>query len=138
MGSIERRILSLTVALAAVALLATASGLAARSAGEPEQQTTPAQHQPAASAPSATPRLTGTVVRWINDRIDLKTPDGKVWKVAINADTDRQAEIKEGAQVTVEYRREISGFVIADRVLPAGGAKGAAGKESEHGRAAGA
>ena len=111
MEKLERKVLS----LAAAALLAVAGGLAAQSGGEPEKQP-PAQKREEARA---VPQVTGRVILWNGDRIDLKTRDGKTQKVAVNADTKRLVEIQEGAEVTVEYRRKVGSFVIAERVLPA-------------------
>jgi hypothetical protein len=48
-------------------------------------------------------------------------------KVAVNRDTERLVDIAPGAQVTVEYRRKISGFVIAERVLLAEASAATAG-----------
>lgn len=135
MQKLEPRGLSLGAFLAAAALLAMTGSAAARSAGAPETPTPaqePAQEQQqqqtreqAPEGPStapvrrSVPRVTGTVTRWTGNRIDLKTPDGKLQKVAVNEDTERLVEIKVGAEVTVEFRRRISGFVIAERVLAA-------------------
>jgi hypothetical protein len=101
------------LALAAV-LLAMAGGLAAQSGAGPEEK--PPAQKPVQTR--AVPHVTGTVVHWNGDRIDLKTRDGKTQKVAVNADTKRLVEIKEGTEVTVDYRRKIGGFVIAERVRP--------------------
>ena len=134
MQKLERKILSLTACLAVV-LLAMAPGVEAQSAGEPEKQE-PVQEQQAqdnhqtpeqipekapATAPArrAVPHVTGTVTRMTASRIDLKTPEGKVQKVAVNQDTEWLVDAREGSAVKVEYRRKVSGFVIAERVLPA-------------------
>ncbi|HEX7181969.1 MAG TPA: hypothetical protein VF756_09015 [Thermoanaerobaculia bacterium] len=137
----ERKILSWTASLAAAALIATASGLAAQSSGEPEKQP-PAQEQeqppasaaqdsgqtpekkpsesrPAAPARRAVPQVTGTVTLWNGHRIELKTKAGKIQKVAVNPETERLVEIKVGSEVTVEYHRKVSSFIIAERVRPA-------------------
>jgi hypothetical protein len=135
MQKLERRNLSLVASLAVAALLAMAGGTAAQSAGEPEEQRQAQEQQqeqqqqsreqstdetrPAAPVRPAGPHVTGTVVRWTGNRIDLKTPEGKLQKVAVNRDTERLVEIAEGVEVTVEYRRKISDFVIAKRVLAA-------------------
>lgn len=136
MQKLGQRILSLVALLAAAALLATAGGLAAQNAGEQNQQQEKQQEQAGttqdrsqtsdsaegrstAPARRAVPQVTGTVIRWTGNRIDLKKPDGKMQKVAVNADTERLLEIKEGAEVTVEYHRKISDFIIAERVRPA-------------------
>jgi hypothetical protein len=118
MQKLERKTLSLAVPLAAVALLTLSAGAAAQSAGEPEK--TPAQEQQqTAPAQRAVPQVTGTVTRRTRSRLDLKTTEGKSQKVAVNKDTKWLVEVEEGTEVTVEYRRKISGFVIAERVLPA-------------------
>jgi hypothetical protein len=138
MDKLERRFLAASLVVAA-ALLA-AGGLAAQSAGEtkkqpPEQQQeqartpaaqdsgqtpeqSPSESRSAAPARHAGPHVTGTVIRWNGHRIDLKTREGKVQKIAVNPETERLVEIKEGAEVTVDYRRKISDFVIAERVRP--------------------
>lgn len=137
MKKFEQSVLSLVMSSATAALLMMSASVTAQTAGEPQEQP-PAQEQqqqdqdqkhsqtqeqsPAKStAPArrAVPHVTGTVTRWTGNRIDLKIPDGKLQKVAVNRDTERLVEIKEGAEVTVEYRRKISGFVIATKVLPA-------------------
>lgn len=127
MKRIPSRILSVVVACAAAA-----GGVAAQDGGaEPDQRPAasadqqPGQAPEAAPARRALPRITGTVVRWNGNRIDLKTSEGET-KVAVNRDTERLAEIAPGAEVTVEYRRKISGFVIAERVLPAEAGEAAA------------
>jgi hypothetical protein len=79
-----------------------------------------AQEQSPRASRRALSRITGTVLRWTGNRIDLKTPEGKTQKVAVNRDTERLVEIEQGAEVAIEYRREISDFIIAERVLPAG------------------
>jgi hypothetical protein len=153
MQKLERRILLPAVFLAAAALLAGAGGLAAHSAGEqetpPQEQArtsaaqdpsqapeqSPAESRPTAPVRPAVPHVTGTVIRWTGNRIDLRTPEGKTQKVAVNEDTERLVEIEEGAEVTVEYRREISGFVIAERVLSPDA--GAAAAQSGEGAAPG-
>lgn len=122
MDRIEQRMRSLMVLLATAALLAIPANLAAQSATEAEgQQQEQAQAQPEtgetpAPAPRAVPQVTGTIASWNGYRIDLKTPDGKTQQVAINEDTERLVEIKPGAEVTIEYRRKIGDFVIAERV----------------------
>lgn len=128
MHKVERRILSLAAPFAAAALLAMSGGLAAQG-GEPETPP-PAEEQgeaaakspesrPAAPAQRAVPHVTGTVARWNGSRFDLQLPDGKTEQVAVNRDTKVLAKIEAGARVSVEYRRKVSGFVIAERVLPA-------------------
>jgi hypothetical protein len=82
-------------------------------AGAVSAQDTGASSEP----PQYVSRITGTITRWINDRIELKTEEGKVQKVAVNSETKREVLIKEGIRVTVEYRRKIGDFVIASRVL---------------------
>lgn len=129
MQKLERRVLSLTACLA-VALLAMAPGVKAQSAGEPEkqepvqqqaQEQVPVPEKAPATAPArrAVPHVTGTVTRITASRIDLKTPEGKVQKVAVNQGTRWLVDAKEGTEVKVEYRRKVSGFFIAERVLPA-------------------
>jgi hypothetical protein len=123
MEKIERRIRSLVGLLVTAALIAIPANLAAQSATEQEQQKQEQQEQSApetrpAPATCALPHVTGTVVRWNGYRIDLKTPEGKTQEVAVNEDTERLVEIKPGAEVTVEYRRKIGDFVIAERVRP--------------------
>lgn len=112
MRKLNRKILSLLVSVAAAALF-TAGGLAAQS-GEQEKRPPEQKRQQA----RAVPHITGTVVLWNGDRIDLKTQDGKTQKVAVNTDTERLVEIQEGMEVTVDYRRKVGGFVIAERVRP--------------------
>ncbi len=137
MQKLERRILPLVASMAAAAVLTAGGSVAAQSASEPEkqkaaqeqqeqqqdhsqtQEQAPDEGQATAPVRPAVPHVTGTVIRWTGNRIDLKTPDGKLQKVAVNTDTERLVEIREGAEVTVEYRRKISGFVIAQRVLGA-------------------
>jgi hypothetical protein len=147
MQKLEPRILSLLPSLAVAALFAT-GGVTAQAASEPEKQAqeqqqeqqqsqnqdqstgqTSGEERAAAPVRRAVPHVTGTVTRWTGNRIDLKTPEGKVQKVAVNQGTERLVEIEEGAEVTVEYRRKISGFVIAERVLGAeAGAAAGTGK----------
>lgn len=107
MSNLERKIISLVALFVAAALLAAAVGVAA---------------QDAAPQPPAGPQITGAVTFWNGHRLELKTPEGKIEKVAVNKDTERKVEIKVGTEVTVEYRRRISGFIIALRILPAQGA----------------
>ena len=125
MDRIEQRIRSLMAFLATAALLAVPANLAAQSATEAEEQQQERQEQAQAQpetgetpapAPRAVPHVTGTIASWNGYRIDLKTPDGKTQQVAINEDTERLVEIKPGAEVTIEYRRKIGDFVIAERV----------------------
>lgn len=104
MTKLERKTVSLVAFLVAVALLAAAAGVAAQ--GDAPQ-------------PPAGPQVTGTVTLWNGHRLELKTPEGKIEKVAVSKDTERKVEIKVGTEVTVEYRRKISGFIIALRILPA-------------------
>lgn len=101
------KILSFAVAV----LLAVSGVLAAQSGPEPPQE-------PKRQQVRAVPQVTGTVIHWNGDRIDLKTREGKTQKVAVNADTERLVEIQEGIEVTVEYRRKVGSFVIAERVRP--------------------
>lgn len=112
MRRLERKILT----LAAAALLAITGGLAAQTSGAQETQP-PKQPPPRARA---VPHVTGTVTLWNGNRMDLKTPEGKMLKVAVNEYTKRLVEIRKGAEVTAEYRRKIGGFYIATRVLAAG------------------
>lgn len=138
MKKFEQSILSLVMSSAAAALLMMSAAATAQTSSEPQEQPPaqeqqqnqdqkhsqaqeqpPAEDQSTAPARRAVPHVTGTVTRWNGNRIDLKTPDGNLQKVAVNRDTERLVEIKEGAEVTVEYRRKISGFVIATKVLPA-------------------
>lgn len=105
MKKLDRKIFSFAVA----ALFAVTGGLAAQSGQEPPQE-------PKRQQVRAVPQITGTVIHWNGDRIDLKTREGKTQKVAVNADTERLVEIQEGAEVTVEYRRKVGSFVIAERV----------------------
>ena len=121
MDRIEQRIRSLMAFLVMAALLAIPANLAAQNATEAEEQQPERQEQPETSetpapAPRAVPHVTGTITSWNGYRIDLKTPDGKTQQVAINEDTERLVEIKPGAEVTIEYRRKIGDFVIAERV----------------------
>ena len=122
MYKLERRIPGLVASVVAAACLLTAGGLAAQEASEPEKQPPAQEEEPAPPAPArrSGPYLTGTVVDWNGDRMDLRTAEGKTQKVAVNQDTELLVEIVVGAEVRVEYRRKISGFVIAERVLPGG------------------
>ena len=118
-----RSLLGFLAFLATVALLAVPANLAAQSATEQEEQKQEQQEQSppearTAPAPRALPHVTGTVLRWTGYRIDLKTPEGKTQEVAVNKDTEQLVEIKPGAEVTIEYRRKIGDFVIAERVRP--------------------
>ena len=114
MQELDRKPRSMAVAFAVTALLAAAATLAAQS-GAGQQEQPPEQKREQARA---VPQVTGTVILWNGDRIDLKTRDGKTQKVAVNADTKRLVEIQEGTEVTIEYRRKVGSFVIAERVLP--------------------
>ena len=125
MQKLGRKTLSLAMSLAAAALLTLAAGAAAQSAGEPMKPTPAQEQQQAAPVRSAVPQVTGTVTRRTRSRLDLKTTEGKSQKVAVNKDTKWLVEVEEGTEVTVEYRRKISGFVIAERVLPARDAEAA-------------
>ena len=125
MDRIDQRIRSLMAFLATAALLAIPANLAAQSATEAEEQQQERQEQAQAQpetgetpapAPRTVPQVTGTIASWNGYRIDLKTPDGKTQQVAVNEDTERMVEIKPGAEVTIEYRRKIGDFVIAERV----------------------
>lgn len=123
MDRIEQRIRSLMAFLVTAALLAIPANLAAQSATEAEEQQQERQEQAEpetgetpAPAPRAVPHVTGKITSWNGYRIDLKTPDGKTQQVAINEATERLVEIKPGAEVTIEYRRKIGDFVIAERV----------------------
>lgn len=100
---------------AGLAMLLSTAGLAAQSGAAPEKQP-PAQ--PIQKA-FVGPHITGTVISWNGDRMDLKTREGKEQQVAINERTERLTEIRKGAEVTVDYRRKIGKFVIAKRVRPA-------------------
>jgi hypothetical protein len=118
MKKIHREILSILIA----ALLATAGSLAAQGAAGQAQPQNPSQEQaksqPAAPARSTGPQITGTVVLWNGDRLDLKTADGKTHKIAVNRGTQRLADIATGARLTVDYHRKVGGFIIAERVRP--------------------
>ncbi len=103
---IDWRHLSRAALLAAAALLATPA--LAQSPGQAQQ--------PVKAFPG--PHISGTVVFWNGDRMDVRTPDGKTQQVAVNARTQRQVEIQKGAEVTVDYYRKIGKFIIARRVLP--------------------
>ena len=103
---IGRRHLSRAALLAAAVLLATPA--LAQSPGQAQQPV----------KPFPGPHISGTVVFWNGDRMDVKTPDGKTQQVAVNARTERQVEIKKGAEVTVDYYRKIGKFIIARRVVP--------------------
>lgn len=124
MDRIERTIRSLMALLTMSALLAIPANLAAQSATEAQEQqerqeqdqAQPETGETPAPAPRTVPYVTGTITSWNGYRIDLKTPDGKTQQVAINEDTERLVEIKPGAEVTIEYRRKIGDFVIAERV----------------------
>ncbi len=109
----ERRFLRLFASWAATTLIAVSTGWAAQ-APEPAPELSAA-----APAPHALPSVTGTIVKANASRIDLKLKDGKTQKVAINKDTQQLVELEKGVEVTVEFRRRISTFIIAERVLPA-------------------
>lgn len=147
MKSGKRKIIFPAKVFAAAALLVMSGGVAGQAA---EQEKQPAQQQNGSSAaedtgqvqersPSAgrraLSRITGTVLRWTGNRIDLKTREGKTQKVAVNRDTERSVEIEQGAEVTIEYRREISDFIIAERVLPVGADDNAAPANTAQGKA---
>lgn len=139
MEKTHRSIRSLTASLAAAVLLGLPTALPARSATDQEarqeEQQDEARPQAAAEetgqtqadgsaesrpapAPIALPSVNGTVLTWNGYRIDLKTPEGKKLQVAVNENTERLVEIEPGAEVTIEYRRKIGDFVIAERVRP--------------------
>jgi RNase P/RNase MRP subunit p29 len=103
---IGRRHLSRAALLVVAALLAIPA--LAQSPG-------PAQ-QPVKPFPG--PHISGTVIFWNGNRMDVKTPDGKTQQVAVSAKSERQVEIKQGAEVTVDYYRKIGKFIIARRVGP--------------------
>jgi RNase P/RNase MRP subunit p29 len=126
MQKLQRKTRSLAMSLAAAALLTLPAGAAAQTAGEPEKQAPAPEQQQAAPVQRAVPHVTGKVTRQTRSRLDLETAEGKMEKVAVNKDTEWLVEVKEGTEVTVEYRRRISGFVIAERVLPARDATAAA------------
>lgn len=109
--------------LAVATLIATSAAWGAQIA-DPPAEAPPAQapvaQEPAPPPQPTVPQVTGTIVRVTESRIDLKTKDGKDQKVALNDDTERLVEVKKGTEVTVEYRRRIGDFVIAERVLAPG------------------
>ena len=115
MDTTERRIRSLLASLAAAVLIAVPAALAAQDATEPEEPE--AQQEQETRTPRGLPQVTGTVLRWNGYRIDLKTPEGET-QVAVNEETERLVEIEPGAEITVDYRRKIGDFVIAERVGP--------------------
>ncbi|HXU29577.1 MAG TPA: hypothetical protein VN851_03280 [Thermoanaerobaculia bacterium] len=121
----ERRILR-RLALAAAAILIATTGAWAQSteppAEMPQAPQAPIAQEPAPPAQPTVPQVTGTVVKFAGTELDLKTKDGKEQKVALNEGTKTLVEIAKGIEVTVEYRRKIGGFVIAERVLAAGAA----------------
>lgn len=119
MQKLETKMLSRALSLAAAALVALSPGIVAQGPGEPAEPAPAQEQRQTAPAERTVPQVTGTVKRWTGNRIDLETADGKVQKVAVNKETERLVEIETGTEVTVEYRREISGFIIAERVLPA-------------------
>lgn len=124
MTNLERRILH-PLALAAVAFLIATSGGQAAQTPDPPISAPPAEPSPAPPAepaPEPIPQVTGTIVKISTSELVLKTPDGKEQKVALNEDTEKLVEIAKGVEVTVEYRRKISSFFIAERVLAAGAA----------------
>jgi hypothetical protein len=130
MKPLDRRFLR-RFALAAVAtLIAMTPGWGAQTteppttseppaASEPQVQA-PAPQEPAPPAQPAVPQITGTVVRFVDTELDLKTKDGKEQKVALNEATKKLVEIAKGIDVTVEYHRRVGGFIIAERILAAG------------------
>lgn len=139
MEKTDRSTRFLTASLAAAVLLGLPAALPARSAADQEarqeEQQDEARPQAAAEetgqtpadgsaetrpapAPIAMPSVNGTVLTWNGYRIDLKTPEGKKLQVAVNENTERLVEIEPGAEVTIEYRRKIGDFVIAERVRP--------------------
>lgn len=97
------------LSIAACLALLTAGGLAAQSPATGEQP-------PARTRTFPGPHISGTVVFWNGDRMDVKTADGRTQQVAVNDRTKRQVEIKKGAEVTVDYYRKIGKFIIARRV----------------------
>lgn len=104
---LKPKILTFVVGLALLAI----PGMAAQGATD---KPTMVQKRPVYSGH----HITGTVVYWNGDRMDLKTPDGKQQQVAVNNRTERLVEIQKGAEVTVDYRRKIGKFIIAQRVRP--------------------
>ncbi len=129
MDKTERKIRFLLASAAIAALIAMPADPAAGDAAAQEAQPREQQQQQA-QAPRGLPRVTGTVLAWNGYRIDLKTAEGKTQQVAVNKGTERLVEIEPGAEVTVEYRRKIGDFVIAEKVLPV--------QEAEPGKAAAA
>lgn len=129
MQKARSRILSLAMSFTTSALLALGGGLAQASQDtgqQPPEQTQSPERSPSTGQPAPArtlPYVTGTVLRWTGSRIDLKTADGKTQKVAVNTDTEQLVEIEPGAEVSVEYRRKVSDFLIAERVVPAKPAK---------------
>jgi hypothetical protein len=130
MMKLERKILSIAAAVLLAGVAGSVHGqeqkpMAQQETPAPAQQETPSQvpseavKPPAAPARLLGPHVTGTIVRSTLSRIDLKLANGKTQKVAVNKETERQVDLKEGVKVTVEYRRKISGFVIAMRIVPA-------------------
>lgn len=126
MKPLDRRFLR-RFALAAVAtLIAMTPGWGAQTAeppatSEPQVQA-PAPQEPAPPAQPAVPQVSGTVIRFADTEIELKTKDGKDQKVATNEGTKLLVELAKGIEVTVEYHRKVGGFIIAERILAAGAA----------------
>lgn len=116
MDKIERKLRSLTGLLLTAVLVAFPVHLAAQDA--PEQEAQQQEQKQEARAPRGLPQVTGTVLAWNGYRIDLKTAEGKTQQVAVNKGTERLVEIEPGAEITVEYRRKIGDFVIAEKVRP--------------------
>jgi len=126
MNYLDRRFLRRFALAAAATLIAMTPGWGAQTTeppttSEPQVQA-PAPQEPAPPAQPAVPQVTGTVVRFANTEIDLKTKDGKEEKVAINEGTKMLVELAKGIEVTVEYHRKVGGFIIAERILAAGAA----------------
>ncbi len=126
MKPMDRRFLHHLNLVAEATLIVTSAAWGAQIAEPPAAEVPPVQapavQEPAPTPEPTVPQVTGTVVRFVGTEIELKTRDGKEQKVALNDATQKLVEIAKGIEVTVEYRRRIGGFVIAERIFAPGSA----------------
>ncbi len=113
----EPRLVFLSTLLA-IFCLAAAPGARAQS-GEAPPGTQPAP------SPASASKVTGTVTRFVNDEIELRTEDGKDQKVGVTESTEKNVEIAKGVAITVEFHRKIGTFILAEKIYAAGQAPAA-------------
>lgn len=63
--------------------------------------------------------MEGTIVSWTDTGLVVKTDAGEQM-IALDNNTKRNLSLKEGEEVTIEYRRNPMGLVIANAVWPTG------------------